>query len=277
MSNLKETLLSELPNFREKSLKFLNGDISKPEYKGFSGGYGVYAQRDKKSFMIRLRTSCGVISKSQLHTIYNMAYENKLEKIAGRPVLYKIHNKLDEDDSIFNQLIGFNGSLAKSIQDIKSTLLYPGKKPVILLSGESGTGKSLLAKKIYEFSKEKGLINENGQLVKLNCKYFMNDETMIKNLFIDYGKAALEKAKNGMVYFDNVHLIPEKYKSIIYDLIEMSSLKENNFMVVLSSDCFNENDLKSNALDNISIKIDLPSLDKRGLVERMELVQGCFK
>ena len=218
------------------------------------------------------------IQRSNLSAILNeLVRENKLEKIAGRPVLYKIHNKLDEDDSIFNQLIGFNGSLAKSIQDIKSTLLYPGKKPVILLSGESGTGKSLLAKKIYEFSKEKGLINENGQLVKLNCKYFMNDETMIKNLFIDYGKAALEKAKNGMIYFDNVHLIPEKYKSIIYDLIEMSSLKENNFMVVLSSDCFNENDLKSNALDNISIKIDLPSLDKRGLVERMELVQGCFK
>lgn len=81
MNNLKEILLSELPNFREKSLKFLNGEISKPEYKGFSGGYGVYAQRDKKSFMIRLRTSSGVISKSQLHTIYNMAYENKLEKI----------------------------------------------------------------------------------------------------------------------------------------------------------------------------------------------------
>lgn len=80
------------------------------------------------------------------------------------------------------------------------------------MSGESGTGKSLLAKKIYEFSKDK--YNENGQLVKLNCKYFMNDETMIKNLFIDYGKAALEKAKNGMVYFDNVHLIPEKYKQL---------------------------------------------------------------
>ena len=55
--------------------------MSKLDYKGFSGGYGVYAQRDQKSFMIRLRTSSGVISKSQLHTIYNMAYENKLEKI----------------------------------------------------------------------------------------------------------------------------------------------------------------------------------------------------
>ena len=49
----------------------------------------------------------------------------------------------------------------------------------------------------------------------------------------------------------------------------------SNFL--LSSDYFNENDLKSNALDNISIKIDLPSLDKRGLVERLEIVQECFK
>lgn len=47
MNNLKEILLSELPNFREKSLKFINGEISKPEYKGFSGGYGVYAKEIK--------------------------------------------------------------------------------------------------------------------------------------------------------------------------------------------------------------------------------------
>ena len=208
------------------------------------------------------------IQRSNLSAILNeLVRENKLEKISGRPVLYKIHNKLDENDLIFNQLIGVNGSLAKPIQDIKSTLLYPGKKPIILLTGESGTGKSLFAKKIYEFCKEKGLVSQSGQLVKLNCKYFMNDETMIKNIFVDYRKSTIDKAKNGMIYFDNVHLIPEKYKSIIYDLIEMSSIKENNFMVVLSSDYFNENALKSNALDNISIKIDLPSLDKRGLVE----------
>ena len=205
------------------------------------------------------------IQRSNLSAILNeLVRENKLEKISGRPVLYKIHNKLDENDLIFNQLIGVNGSLAKPIQDIKSTLLYPGKKPIILLTGESGTGKSLL-------------VSQSGQLVKLNCKYFMNDETMIKNIFVDYRKSTIDKAKNGMIYFDNVHLIPEKYKSIIYDLIEMSSIKENNFMVVLSSDYFNENDLKSNALDNISIKIDLPSLDKRRLVERLEIVQECFK
>ncbi|WP_413926911.1 hypothetical protein [Clostridioides sp. ES-W-0017-02] len=41
MDNLKETLLNELDNFKEYSLKLLNGEINKMQYKGFSGGYGV--------------------------------------------------------------------------------------------------------------------------------------------------------------------------------------------------------------------------------------------
>ena len=94
------------------------------------------------------------IQRSNLSAILNeLVRENKLEKISGRPVLYKIHNKLDENDLIFNQLIGVNGGLAKPIQDIKSTLLYPGKNPIFLLPGKSGPGKSLFDKKIYEFSK----------------------------------------------------------------------------------------------------------------------------
>ena len=103
------------------------------------------------------------IQRSNLSAILNeLVRENKLEKISGRPVLYKIHNKLDENDLIFNQLIGVNGSLAKSIQDIKSTLLYPGKKPIILLTGESGTGKSLFAKKYMNFAKKKDLLVKVG-------------------------------------------------------------------------------------------------------------------
>lgn len=103
------------------------------------------------------------IQRSNLSAILNeLVRENKLEKISGRPALYKIHNKLDENDLIFNQLIGVNGSLAKPIQDIKSTLLYPGKKPIILLTGESGTGKSLFAKKYMNFAKKKDLLVKVG-------------------------------------------------------------------------------------------------------------------
>ncbi len=104
------------------------------------------------------------IQRSNLSAILNeLVRENKLEKkYLGDLCFIKIHNKLDENDLIFNQLIGVNGSLAKPIQDIKSTLLYPGKKPIILLTGESGTGKSLFAKKYMNFAKKKDLLVKVG-------------------------------------------------------------------------------------------------------------------
>lgn len=81
LQSTKELFLSEIPVFKEECLKLLSGDKSKMEYKGISGGYGVYAQRDQKSFMIRLRVSSGVVSKNQLHTIYNLAKKYDLSGI----------------------------------------------------------------------------------------------------------------------------------------------------------------------------------------------------
>ena len=58
--DFKKILLDEIPAFREFGHKFLNGEVSKMDFKKVSGGFGFYAQRDQKSFMIRLRVSCGV-------------------------------------------------------------------------------------------------------------------------------------------------------------------------------------------------------------------------
>lgn len=81
LEKTKELFLSEIPNFKEQCIKLLNGDLSKMDYKGISGGYGVYAQRDQKSFMIRLRFSSGVVTKSQLHKVYEFAKKYNIDKI----------------------------------------------------------------------------------------------------------------------------------------------------------------------------------------------------
>ncbi|MGL5330216.1 MAG: nitrite/sulfite reductase [Peptostreptococcaceae bacterium] len=77
----KNTLLDEIPSFREFGHKFINGEVSKMDFKKVSGGFGIYAQRDQKSFMIRLRVSCGVFSREQLNKIYEIAKKYNLEKI----------------------------------------------------------------------------------------------------------------------------------------------------------------------------------------------------
>ena len=81
LQRMKELFLNEIPDFKKECIKLLNGDRSKMEYKGISGGYGVYAQRDQKSFMIRLRFSSGVIKKSQLQKVYELAKSHNLDGI----------------------------------------------------------------------------------------------------------------------------------------------------------------------------------------------------
>ena len=69
MENYKAFLKNEVEEFRKTGHKFLDKEISKAEFKGISGGMGVYAQQDQKSFMIRLRTPSGLVSKAHLKLI----------------------------------------------------------------------------------------------------------------------------------------------------------------------------------------------------------------
>lgn len=56
----------ELPAFREKTQAFYAGELSKGDYKGFSGLYGSYAQKGGKASMLRLRMTAGRVTKEKL-------------------------------------------------------------------------------------------------------------------------------------------------------------------------------------------------------------------
>ena len=56
----------DLPAFQEKTAAFYAGELDKGAYKGFSGLYGSYAQRDGKSSMLRLRMTAGRVTQDKL-------------------------------------------------------------------------------------------------------------------------------------------------------------------------------------------------------------------
>ena len=78
MEEMKKELLSEIKPFKEKGYEFLNKNISKMDFKGISGGFGVYAHRNQEEFMIRLRIPSGVIALDQLKKMYEWAEKYKL-------------------------------------------------------------------------------------------------------------------------------------------------------------------------------------------------------
>ena len=81
MKTLNDILLSEVDNFRVVGHKFLNGEISRMDFKGAAGGMGVFANRSGKKFAIRFRTPSGIASIKDLKLIYAFAERYKLESI----------------------------------------------------------------------------------------------------------------------------------------------------------------------------------------------------
>ena len=61
-----KALKPELADFREKTDAFYAGQMPKPEYKGFSGYFGSYAQRSGDASMLRLRMPAGRVTKQRL-------------------------------------------------------------------------------------------------------------------------------------------------------------------------------------------------------------------
>lgn len=66
MNELIQDFKQDMGEFRKKTDQFYAKELSVKDYKGFSGGYGSYAQRGGNASMLRLRFACGQISKEQL-------------------------------------------------------------------------------------------------------------------------------------------------------------------------------------------------------------------
>jgi sulfite reductase beta subunit-like hemoprotein len=110
INRLKEELRKEIPGFMEKGQQFLDKEITNAQFKGASGGMGVYAQRGGEEFMIRLRLLSGVVDYPTLRFVYNMVKKHSLEYIhvTTRQAI-QLHNlKLEQMIDIMEQSLEHN-------------------------------------------------------------------------------------------------------------------------------------------------------------------------
>lgn len=103
-------LKEEIAKFDEMTKLFVDREITMKEYKGFSGGYGSYAQRGGDRFMVRLRMNQGIITKEKLHFIVETLNRYQIDKlhlttcqtcqlhnVEAEAVAQIMHNALDHD------------------------------------------------------------------------------------------------------------------------------------------------------------------------------------
>ncbi len=81
MEKIIEEFKEDLAQFREMTDKFYAKEVSVKEYKGFSGGFGSYAQKGGEASMLRLRLPGGRLDKEKLKFIVDSIDEYGIEKV----------------------------------------------------------------------------------------------------------------------------------------------------------------------------------------------------
>lgn len=206
--------------------------------------------------------------RSNVSALLNRMVDEKiLEKKGTRPLKYSVYkNKISKD--IFEDLIGFDGSLKNAVQLAKAAIMYPQEKLSTLIVAPIGAGTSYLVRLMYEYGISTGVISETEKLIKIDCRHYVDDN--------------IQESKNtnfGIVFLDNVDLLNERGLFNLFEILKNKKLDnisyDNVRFVVACNDMANPSLIKE--LSNIvPIKIELPELNKRSINEKLELINRFF-
>lgn len=81
MEQIIKEFKEDIVQFREMTDKFYAKEVSVKEYKGFSGGFGSYAQKGGEASMLRLRLPGGRLDKEKLKFIVDSIEEYGIRKV----------------------------------------------------------------------------------------------------------------------------------------------------------------------------------------------------
>lgn len=68
-------------DLKKETEEYYKGTVSVKDYKGYSGKYGSFAERNKQGNMVRLRNSAGLIDKKKLKFVVDAARKNDVEML----------------------------------------------------------------------------------------------------------------------------------------------------------------------------------------------------
>jgi transcriptional regulator with AAA-type ATPase domain len=202
------------------------------------------------------------------------------------------------DDGIdsFDSFLQNNNSLRRCGELAKAAVLYPPQGMHIMLFGETGVGKSMFAKMIFDYAVTQNRISNPGAFVVFNCAdYANNPELLMSHLFgvikgaytgADHDQCGLlEHADGGMLFLDEVHRLPPEGQEMLFMYIdrgmfrrlgETENIRTAHVMLICATTEVPESSLLRTFTRRIPMQIKIPNLDERSVEERLGLITSFF-
>ena len=219
--------------------------------------------------------------------------EGLVEKSGTRPVYWQPVTAVKD---AFAAFIGANGSLREEIDECKAAVTYPPKGFPILITGESGVGKSYLASLIHQYAVEQNVIDSAAHFVTLNCADYANNPELLSSVLFGYRKGAftgadqdtdglVKQADGGFLFLDEVHRLNSENQEKLFTLLDLGQYyplgeKEQPIEVDLRFIFATTESLDDSLLRTfrrrVPMTIQLPAFHERPIHERLEITFDNF-
>lgn len=234
------------------------------------------------------------LSRSMASSYLNQLYKKGfLEKANTRPTQFWLPVK----EEAFSDVIGADASLAPIIEQCKAAVNYPPDGLPVIIRGNSGVGKSMLAKKVYQYAITQHVINENAPFITLNCADYANNPELLSSVLFGYVKGAftgansnktglLDAANGGYLFLDEVHNLSQENQEKLFLLIDQKKFHrlgeddqwhQASIRIILATTEDTKTTLLATFRRRIPLEVVLPDFQARTHREKVQLIWRFFQ
>jgi len=200
-------------------------------------------------------------------------------------------NNCQYEKDAFSDLIGCYGSQKKIVEQCRASVNYPPNGLPILITGESGVGKSFLAKLIYQYALEQKVIYSKAPFVVLNCADYANNPELLSATLLGYKKGSftgansdkeglLSEADGGYLFLDEIHRLSYANQEKLFLFMDTGKYrqlgdnqwKKSNVRFIFATTERTEEVLLETFRRRIAVHINIDSIINRPFTERLQIV-----
>lgn len=206
----------------------------------------------------------------------------------------ELHLNINKSEEEVDAIIGREKSLQNIILQARRTVGSIGGPRHSIITGESGTGKTMLAQVIHSYATKVGVIDKNAPFIEVNCAQYTNPDLAAIEIFGSEKGAftgstqkigLFEQASGGILFLDEAHAL-EHYQTMLLKVIESGKIRRiggrKDIQVDVIIIAASTKNLKDELLPELyqrlaQYEMYLPALRERSIEEKEDLLNHFIK